>query len=331
MSDTLRKPWLVAVWPGMGAVAHLAGAHLVKRLGARPVETLDPAPFFELSTVAVHDGLVRASPLPQTVVHAWRDPNGARDLLIVVGEQQPERGADRYARALLDVAARYGVERVFTFAAMASPIFPGAEPRVFAAATTDALVAELRTGGVTLLERGEIGGLNGVFLAVAAERALPGTCLLGEFPFFAGNLPNPRAAAAVLQAFGRLSGVALDVQELVDDAGSIEAALRKHLERAQREASQATARAEAPNEESREARTERPADVAEEPAPEFELPEPPPDEPDVPPEQTARIEQLFGEARSDRAKALELKRELDRRGLFRRYEDRFLDLFRKAG
>jgi hypothetical protein len=42
-----------------------------------------------------------------------------------------------------------------------------------------------------------------------------------------------------------------------------------------------------------------------------------------------RIEQLFTQAREDRAKAYELKRELDRLDVFREYEDRFLDLFKK--
>ena len=32
----------------------------------------------------------------------------------------------------------------------------------------------------------------------------------------------------------------------------------------------------------------------------------------------------------DRAKAIELKQELDRLGVFKDYEDRFLDLFKKA-
>lgn len=46
-------------------------------------------------------------------------------------------------------------------------------------------------------------------------------------------------------------------------------------------------------------------------------------------EDERRIEQLFKQARLDRSKAYELKRELDRIGVFREYEDRFLDLFKK--
>jgi hypothetical protein len=40
-----------------------------------------------------------------------------------------------------------------------------------------------------------------------------------------------------------------------------------------------------------------------------------------------KIERLFIEARQDRAKARELKAELDRWNLYELYENRFLDLF----
>ncbi|MHB8900817.1 MAG: hypothetical protein ACYC6Y_18870 [Thermoguttaceae bacterium] len=55
-----------------------------------------------------------------------------------------------------------------------------------------------------------------------------------------------------------------------------------------------------------------------------ELPEDP-----IAKENQRRIETLFHQARQDRSKAYELKRELDHLGVFKDYEDRFLDLFKK--
>ena len=43
-----------------------------------------------------------------------------------------------------------------------------------------------------------------------------------------------------------------------------------------------------------------------------------------------RIERLFEEAEMDRKRAVSLKEELDRLGVFEDYEDRFLDLFKRA-
>jgi len=47
------------------------------------------------------------------------------------------------------------------------------------------------------------------------------------------------------------------------------------------------------------------------------------------PEDHARLDKLFDEAGGDRKKAFELKQELDRLKVFKEFEDRFLDLFKK--
>ncbi len=43
-----------------------------------------------------------------------------------------------------------------------------------------------------------------------------------------------------------------------------------------------------------------------------------------------KIEKLFSQAKSDSTKANELKAELDKWSVYKDYEDRFLDLFKKA-
>ena len=53
-------------------------------------------------------------------------------------------------------------------------------------------------------------------------------------------------------------------------------------------------------------------------------------EPAPEPRDERRIEGLFEQATKDRSKAFELKRVLDRLGVFKQYEDRFLDLFKKG-
>ena len=52
--------------------------------------------------------------------------------------------------------------------------------------------------------------------------------------------------------------------------------------------------------------------------------------PDLDEQDRARIESLFEQARQERNKAFLLKAELDRLGVFDRYEDRFLDLFKRG-
>lgn len=207
------------------------------------------------------------------------------------------------------MAREFGARRVVTFAAMASPIHPSAEARVFTVATTAELLDELRRQGVHVLEDGEISGLNGVLLAAALSHRLDGVCLLGEFPYFASHVPNPKASTAVLRAFSLLAGIGIDLDELEAQAEAVESSLTEHLERLQQVASTQVRFPGTPDEETTE---EEPSEVA------------------LTSEIEARIEALFQAASSDRSKALELKSELDRHGVFGRYEDRFLDLFKRG-
>lgn len=280
----------------MGAVGQLAAAELARQLRPYPLAEIDPEPFFDPTSVAIRAGRIEPRKPPRTAVLGWKDPKDVRDLLLLVGEQQPERTPWAYCRAVIELAASHGVERVCTFAALASQLPPGESSRVHAAATSDPLLAELRRIDVVVLERGEIGGLNGLLLAAALERSISGVCLLGEFPFLAANVPNPRASAAILERFARLAGVPVDPAPLLASAPPIEKALLDHL----------AAAAAGAEERDQPAPAERAEDA----------------------ELARRIELLFAAARTDRSKARELKLELDRAGLFKRYEDRFLDLFR---
>jgi len=292
----------------MGSVARIAADYLVEELRAREIGSIAPEGYFEIEAVSVRRGLVHRAPLPQSRLYRWVHPTGGRDLVLFVGDRQPAQGGYRLCEDLLRLAAEQGVTRVVTFAALATPVHPMAKPRVLAVATDGALLEELLQKDVPVLADGQIGGLNGVLLAAAEDRGLPGTCLLGELPFFASSLPNPKSSAAILRVFAHLARLELDLEPLAEHVAASERTMMQILEQMQRAAG-----IEVPE----QVEVREPATLAEEP-------------PAVPPEVEGRIEELFRQTERDRSKALALKAELDRHGLFARYEDRFLDLFKDA-
>lgn len=304
----LNAPWLLAAWSGMGAVGQLALQYLAHALDARPVGTLLSDPWFGRRGVSVLNGVAHLEAPPGTRWLLWRDPREQHDLLLLPGEAQPASDQESYCGHVLDVALEQGVERVLTFAAMAGAMHPASSPRVFGAASEIELSQELTRAGVEPLARGEIGGLNGLLVGVAAERGVRAACLLGEFPYFAGNVPNPKSSAAVLRTLARLANLEIDLETLDQRGAEVErrlVELLKELQEAQG--------AEAPP-------TEAPWQQAEETE----------EEPGPSPEARRRIENLFEQAAKDRSKAVALKGELDRHGVFEEYEDRFLDLFKQA-
>ena len=119
------------------------------------------------------------------------------------------------------------------------------------------------------------------------------------------QLPFPRASLAVLETFTTIAGIEIDFSELREQVEAVERTLGEVLARMER----ASEEQQLPDDETvsfenfKEERIGR--------------------------EDERRIKRLFEQAQQDRSKAYELKRELDRLGVFKDCEDRFLDLFKK--
>lgn len=303
--NEFNHPWLVAVWPGMGHVALNAGVYLMAKLGTDLVAAFQANDVFDVDHVEVKNGVIQAGRRPHNRLYVWTDPNRKHDLLVFLGEAQPPVGKYAFCRRLLTHARKFGVERVFTFAAMATRMHPEHHSQVFGAATDAETLGELKRLELEILQDGQIGGLNGVLLGAAAESGLRGACLLGEMPHIFRQLPFPKASLAILEVFAAFAGVKLDLAELSEQARAVDEQLGELLAGIEESHGQPYAveeEASGPHAGEEESIGEA---------------------------VRQRIEGLFEQAVKDRSKAFELKQELDRLGAFKEYEDRFLDLFKK--
>jgi len=302
----LNHPWLVAVWPGMGHVALNAGYYLLAKLGMHVIAEFEVANLFDVDHVEVSDGLIQPVSHPRNRFFQWTDPNQKHDIVVFLGEAQPPIGKFPFCQKLIEYSRELAIERVFTFAAMATQMHPEHPSRVFGAATDGQSLEELKRLELELLADGHIGGLNGVLLGAAAASGLRGTCLLGEMPHIFSQLPFPKASLAILEVFTTIAGIQLDFTELAQQVREVDQQLGDLLSQVEEKYG-----------------PQFPAEAEEgyraEPAEEERL--------NAADQQ--RIEDLFQQAEKDRSKAFELKQELDRLKIFKDYEDRFLDLFKK--
>jgi uncharacterized coiled-coil protein SlyX len=136
---------------------------------------------------------------------------------------------------------------------------------------------------------------------------LRGSCLLGEMRHICSQISYPKASLVILEVFVTLAGLDLDLTELSAQAKAMDEQLGELLSRVEQGYEHQHADEE-----------------------ETEYPPPAAEEPPVSSPHRQIIEALFEQAAKDRSKAFELKQELDRLGVFKEYEDRFLDLFKKT-
>ncbi len=309
----LNDPWLLAAWPGMGSVAISADYYLMAKLGMHLLAEYPAREFFDLERVEVKGGLIHTGRLPRSQLFLWHDPQKRHDLIVFVGEAQPPTKGGDFCSQLIGHARRLGVQRVFTFAAMATRMRPEHESRVFGAAIDRESLADFKRLKLEVLEEGYISGLNGVLLGIAADRGLRGGCLLGEMPHVFSQFPFPKASLSVLEAFTAMAGITIDFTELREQARNVEKGLAEFLHQLER--------ASNPD----EAITGPPVEPIMEDADPSRIA--------TATRLTARdkqhLDELFAIADKDRSRAYELKRELDRLKVFHENEDRFLDLFKE--
>ncbi|MBN1130985.1 MAG: PAC2 family protein [Chitinispirillaceae bacterium] len=291
-------PVVLAAWPGMGNVGLIAVDYLRKKLDARLFAEIDMSPFFIPDSIVVKSGLAQFPDIPTSTFYYTRNP----DLIIFESDAQVS-GRDGIAviKLFLDIITRFQVKQIFTFAAFAQPMSYRNISQVLVAANSDALPGKVSGLGVIPMPDGYIAGLNGLLLGVAASRKIESGCLLATIPSYAMNFAYPKASLELIKAISLVLGFSIDTNELQEGVGEIDQQLALIEERI-REFFPSV------NKEN----DEEIASVEEERVPHVVM---------------EKIERLFLEARRDRGKATELKRELDRWNIFELYENRFLDLF----
>ena len=306
-SPEARASVLIAGWPGMGQVGLGACDYLRQKLDAPLFAQIDVSSYYLPDALTVENGLGRMPDPPKQDLYYSKEPS----LFIFEGDTQlsGEPGF-RLAAELLDLVHKHGTETVFTGAAYAMPVSFRQRPEIYGAATDEQLKARFAALGVKPLKEGSISGLNGLLLGLAAQRGMPAACLLATMPHYAIEAPNPKASRALIQIFQRILNTSVDMAE-IDDAVRQSDQMFKDFEAKVNEAIQQLKDSLAARTEGHEAEGQEPEDRPE------------------PPDLLQRVEKLFEEASGDREKAVLLKQELDRWGLFHLYEDRFLDLFEK--
>jgi hypothetical protein len=249
--------------------------------------------------------------LPESKFYFWKNKEGKNDLIIFLSNAQPDLAlAESYSKVIIQVAKSFKADKVVSFASMPLAVDHTQDSGVWFAATSEDLSNSLKKFNLSSLKEGQISGMNGLFLGVAKREGFDGFCLLGEIPLYTIQIENPKASAAVLNALSRITGIHIETSSLIAQAQTMEEEINKLLEFLKLAPATAQPIGEEDIEKIKKSLnqlTKLPVSVKE------------------------RIEQLFSQAKTDISKARELKVELDNWSVYKEYEDRFLDLFKKTG
>ncbi len=293
----------------MGNVSLKATTFLKDKLKAVSFADFETEDFFSPTDVLIEDALVKVPRAPQAKFYFWQNKAAKNDLIIFLSDAQPAQDKILpYAKEILDFISKFNVKMVFTSAAMPLPIDHFRKPQVWVTATNKQLFEQFKKYNCQPLTTGVISGLNGLFLGLAKERKFPGVCLLGEIPLYTIQIENPKASLAVLEVLTQAFAIDIDLNELQLASKMMEGEIESLIDYLKK-----------PEEHEMPISDEEIDRIRKTLAAQS----------NIPLSAKNKIEELFSLAEKDITEAAELKKELDSWNVYKEYEDRFLDLFRK--
>lgn len=291
----LTDPVMIAGWPGMGSVALGVVDYLRRKLHAIKFAEINLDPMATIDSVTVENGVADMPSAPKNKLYYTKNP----DIIILEGDLQLAGQAGiALLDTVLDLAVKFKVKTIYTGAAFPLPISHKEDPDLYGAVNKKAMLGVLSKCNIKAMERGHISGLNGLVLGLAKEKGIDAICFLATMPQYAISLPNPKASGVIIEALQKILNFVVNLEELDEHIKDMDEKMAVIEDKVK--------------------------DVL---TISREEPEASPPEKKVPGYIMEKIENLFQEARKDKSRATELKKELDRWDLYKFYEDRFLDLF----
>jgi len=212
-------------FPDVGLVGVIAASHLISEL-----ENMEEVAYMDSKLlpplIVLHEGL------PHSPIRIF----GNHDVLLAVSETAIS--ADiiySIMYALIDWGKSKTVKMMISLSGI--PIQDRQdiqELKVFAAASSPETLKTVQEKGVEILREGYMVGPQAIMLQRCANIGLPALTLLAQCFF---NYPDPEAAAEVLKELTKITGIKVDVSQLLEKGEEIRLRARDVMKRTQQELS----------------------------------------------------------------------------------------------
>ena len=217
----LNNPDMIVGWPGIGNVGLITVDSIRQAVQAEELGEIEPWDFFYPNKVIIRASIITDIGFPTSKFYFKRLAN--RDLLFYVADEQPASHDTPYAAGqrayemanmVLDVAQKFGCQRVITSGAAVAITHHTLKPRVWGVASQNDLLSQITGQPNTILmndaqgrnEPSSITGLNGLLIGAAKRRGFSGICLMGEIPDYLSRIPfpYPRASQSVIEVISKM-------------------------------------------------------------------------------------------------------------------------------
>jgi len=311
-----KNPILIAAWPGMGEVAFKTAEYMMQKLQMKEFAEIPSDNYSPPTAISAKGSIIQPPYFPKSRFYYYKDATSKNDIILFLGEAQPSSSRQyELAREIVAFAKKKDVRFIYTLAGMLIYEEKREGLRVWGVGTDLKTIDKLNAYGVRPMKEAYISGLNGLLLGVAKEAGISGACLLAELPFYAIQIEYTPSCLVALEVLASMIHIKIDMKEMESAAADCKRQIERLIDHVRQSLlAEEEGAGELEGEEE---------DVAKKLEKELGITS------EIPAHIKNRIEKLFDLAKKDTTKAYELKALLDKWELFKHYEDRFLDLFKK--
>ncbi len=208
--------------PDVGLVGLIATAHIVSQLNLKQIAYVDSNLLPPI--VVLHEGL------PHSPLRIFANKN----LIAVISEMPiPADAVQPITQALVNWTQTKKAKLTISIGGMPVPERQNIkDPKVFSAASNTSVLKTLQEKGVEVLKEGYMVGPQALVMRYSAEKNLPAIALLAQS---FQNYPDPEAAAAAIKQLTNITGLKIDVSQLLEKGEEIRLKARDIMKRTQHE------------------------------------------------------------------------------------------------
>lgn len=221
-----ENPLLIEGFPGVGLIGNIVTQHIIKSNDYDKVGVIDSSDFPPVAMI--YEGVVN---LPIRIYNKGE--------FVVLTSDIPisSSASNEFAKKIIEWAKGINVRKIISIGGIST--MREDKQRVFSTAYSKEELEDL-SDETEVFSAGNISGVSGSILTQSKLNDLPAISLLGETK---RNVPDPRAAAAVIEVLNKKFDLDVETKKLLEEAEKIEEQMKKLAERMKRarEGEEATA------------------------------------------------------------------------------------------
>lgn len=224
-------------WVDAGEAATGSTQYLAKKLKAKKFAEIPIAKFHVFQTpgqlslrpqIRIEDGILKEHSLPQNQFLCAKVSDANSDLVLLLGTE-PNLNWEEYSDAILDLAEKFAVSRIYLLGGVLDTTPHTREPHVSCLCSSEELKEEMRPYGMPFTNYEGPGRFGTTLLHNCQVRQLPMVCLTASATYYPEfNIViarNPKSIRAVVRMLSRLLGLSLDISDLDREVERFEAKL----------------------------------------------------------------------------------------------------------